>query len=273
MRRKNPKRIPYYNIIDYQGNIVIEKFSQSRLLPVWTGTNYYFTFENGAGKYGLYDRELKEVMAPFSTATPRLSEDEKTVIFYKGEYQGLMDLKGNVLIEPNFTSLSPANLEGTLLATNYSNEEYLLFNTEGQFLYESPKKLTALNATNLFFEFSEADQLVIEGSVLNSKGGEMTEDYLLLFQYGNMEVLNDMVVVLEKSYSEQFGMDKHSKYALLNREGQIIGENLISYHDLDKYVFTQDDADMVRIVEKKSGKIVREKEIETEEMTDSSDVF
>lgn len=216
-----------YGIIDYSNKQILETKYDS--IEKIYGNDLYVVTVNGKQK--IVNKENNDVLTDgFDTIKQILSNQENAVIFVKANKYGIMNLKGEILIEAQYDSLKEAKL-GTFIAQK--NGKYGIIDSENKekiafeytsIVYNEKANIYILEDDNLNSNILNSDlEIKLSGMLIElneSKG------YLKLrvddeYKYYNLkfEEKNEADIFPNRTL---FISKKNGKYGYVDKEGKIV---------------------------------------------------
>lgn len=252
------------DIINVNGEVIQEDASKGTMEFSHTNPEY-ITFSARNGKYGIMNLKLKVVLEPFASNNPSISEDGKYVVFQNSdESYALIDMSGKVILDDDYKSMTLPNSQGIIsVQTKQGNFELIDIKSKKVFLSVGDvASLYPISGTNLF---EKIDLKALESIVLGPKGSELKEDYKL--GINNRPVCDGY---LEYVNLESKGSGDYF-YSVLDKNGKLLSNNAVYTNDLGNgQLFIQEKDGNVKVVEKDTGKIIKEKNLETKQSTAAS---
>lgn len=240
-----------FEIVDLKGNTVKETPYES-MYGLHNFDNH-FVVTNSLGKSGILDKNLKEVMPLESSSYLTISDDHKYVVFNDKEKNGLKTIKGDVLIEAKYSYLSAPNKHGVMAYSE--NGSFGLMDVKGKKIGETfeNSSLGQAYGTNLFM-YTSMDTENPTTKILDSEGNVIVERHVFM---GGTYSFPKGIYYIPDSNTEN---PEKVKATVLNEDGKVLSTEASFLSDLDKSLLIQEGRH-IKIVDKKSGKIVKEKEI------------
>lgn len=263
-------------VVDKKGNIIIEPKYDQIYVPN-KQKDVFICFSDD--KYSILDKNNRELFNEFEEiSVAMISEDllemEKDVLIYKsGNNYGLIDLEGNKLTEPIYTSIeSLSNKPGNLLVEKDGN--YGVLGVDGKEIL--PIKYSRITGDGYCSEedgysktgyiLSEKTKTGVLFGYANYKGKVLVEPkyeaisrlfeyedediYLTVMENGKKGVLKNKKQIIKNKFqninyydtSNIFIVNKNGKYGFYNQEGkEILEPKYTTYSLAGNYIFVKTD--------------------------------
>lgn len=240
------------DILDLKGNMVKENIASELVTPDYHQPDK-FIFKSGNGKYGILNSQLEVEHEPFSVTIPTYSADGKYISFSAGEDgYGLMSRKGEIIIPAKYKMLLSPNEKGVLAAQD-ENEQYCLMDVTGKVIKNFDHSIYPLTKTNLFSTGQMGSGLmdIVDSTGKVIEGGEEAYPAVDRRSVDFLMVSND-----------QKDIKKGSR--VYNKDGQKLSDNALIASDLGDVYFIQEWDNTMKLVNKKTSKVIKEKTLDIE---------